>query len=99
MVLQLPPEVLRFSLNVAQDTLPHNTNLAMWRRNEGLPDACELCGMRQTLSHVLNQCPVALQLRHYNTHHDTVLEVIERGIKPLLFDGDSVIADLHKQEP
>ena len=28
-VLQLPPEVLKFSLNAAQDTLPHNSNLAM----------------------------------------------------------------------
>ena len=98
-VLQLPPKVLRFSLNAAQDTLPRNANLAMWRRKGGLSDACKLCGARQSLSHVLNQCPVALQLRRYNTHHDTVLEVIKSGIKPLLSDGDSVIADLHKQEP
>ena len=28
-VLQLPPEVLRFSLNAAQDMLPHNANLAL----------------------------------------------------------------------
>ena len=30
-VLQLPPEVLRFSLNAAQDTVPRDANLAMWR--------------------------------------------------------------------
>ena len=35
-VQQLPPEILKFSLNAAQDTLPHNKNLAKWRRKEGL---------------------------------------------------------------
>ena len=83
-VLQLPPQVLKFSINAAQDTLPHNANLALWRRKEGLSYACKLCGMRQTLPHVLNQCPVALQLRHYNTRHDAVLQVIVSGIKPFL---------------
>ena len=28
-VLQLPPQVLRFSMNVAHDTLPHNANLSL----------------------------------------------------------------------
>ena len=27
-VINLPPEVLKFSMNAAQDTLPHNSNLA-----------------------------------------------------------------------
>ena len=52
-VLQLPPQVLSFSLNAAQDTLPHNANLALWRRRDGLSDACKLCGIRQTLPHIL----------------------------------------------
>ena len=87
------------SLNAAQDTLPHNSNLAMWRRKEGLSDECKLCGKRQTLAHVLNQCPVALQLRRYNTRHDAVLKVLERGIKPLLSDEDQLIADLPDHQP
>ena len=38
-VLQLPPLVLKFTMNAAQDTLPHNPNLARWRRNDGFsPD-------------------------------------------------------------
>ena len=94
-VLQLPPQVLKFSVNTAQDTLPHNANLALWRRKEGLSDACKLCGMRQTLPHVLNQCPIALQLRRYNTRHDAVLQVIVSGIKPFLSDGDCLVVDLH----
>ena len=35
--VQLPPQVLSFSLNAAQDTLPHNVNLALWRKKDGLP--------------------------------------------------------------
>ena len=42
--------ILKFSLNAIQDTLPHNANLAMWRRREGLSSACKLCGERQTSS-------------------------------------------------
>ena len=88
-----------FSLNAAQDTLPHNANLALWRRSDGLSDACKLCGMRQTLPHVLNQCPVSLHLRRYNTRHDAVLEVIESGIKPLLSDGECLLTDLQSDQP
>ena len=66
-VLQLPPEVLSFSLNVELDTLPHNANLAPWRKKNGRSDVCKLCRLRKTLSHVLNQCPVSLHLRCYNT--------------------------------
>ena len=98
-VLQLPPQVLSFSLNAAQDMLPHNANLALWRRRDGLSDACKLCGMSQTLPHILNQCPVSLHLKGYNVRHDAVLEVIESGIKPLLFDGDCLLADLHDHQP
>ena len=65
-VLRLPPEVLSFSLNAGQDTLPHNANLAPWRKKDGRSDVCKLCRMRQTLSHVLSQCPVSLHLRRYN---------------------------------
>ena len=78
-VLQLPPEVMKFSMNAAQDTLPHNANLAMWKRKESLSDECKLCGVRQTLPHILNQCSLALQLRRYNARHDAVLEVIAKG--------------------
>ena len=98
-VLQLPPQVMKFSLNGAQDTLPHNANLALWRSKDGVSDACRLCGIRQTLLHVLNQCPVALTLRRYNTRHDAVLQVIESGIKPFLSGQDHLMADLRSHHP
>ena len=55
--------------------------------------------MRQTLPHVLNQGPTSLHLRRYNTRHDTVLEVIENTIKPLLSDGDCLLADMQSHQP
>ena len=54
--------LMKFALNAATDTLPHNSNLALWRRSEGFSSNCKLCGKRQTLLHVLNDCPVALEL-------------------------------------
>jgi len=71
-VLSLPPEQSKFALNASQDTLPHNVNLTRWRN---LSASCKLCGQRQTLQHVLNHCSVALELRRYNTRHDSVLDV------------------------
>ena len=39
---------LKFAINAA---LPHNTNLALWRKESGLSDKCKLCGERRTLAH------------------------------------------------
>ena len=80
-VQHLPRECLKFALNAAQDTLPHNANLAIWRRREGLSDQCKLCSEQQTLSHVLNHCKVALDLRRYNARHDVVLMLIADVVK------------------
>jgi hypothetical protein len=44
-VQKLPPECMKFALNAAQDTLPHNANLSMWRREAGLSSLCKLCNI------------------------------------------------------
>ena len=93
-VIQLPPQVLCFSMNAAQDTLSHNANLSLWKKCNSLSDACKLCGQRQTLAHVLNQCPTSLHLRRYNIRHDAVLKVIVQGIQPRLPASYSMLADL-----
>ena len=73
---------LRFALNSAVDTLPHNANLFLWRiRSDDSwrkcsDDSCPLCGARQTLIHVLNTCMVALEGRRFNALHDTILKEI-----------------------
>ena len=91
---KLPPEALKFALNTAQDTLPHNANLAIWRRSEGLSSHCKLCGERQTLAHIFNHCQVALDLRRYNVRHDAVLEVIDQFVRENCPPDVEAITDL-----
>ena len=62
-----PSSLLKSTLNAAQDVLPHNANLALWRKDLNISDKCKLCGERQTLVHILNCCPVALKSRRYNS--------------------------------
>ena len=70
-VQSLPAEKMRFALNAAVDTLPHNANLHLWKKEES--DCCPHYRERQTLIHTLNNCEVALGQRRYNEHHDEVL--------------------------
>ena len=74
MITTLPERVLKYALNSLTDTLPYSASLHLWKK---LPSpACRLCGQRQTLLHVLNACPYALQKRRYNTRHDAILQAI-----------------------
>ena len=76
-VHDLPPEPLKFALNAS---LPTNANLHMWGKKPS--DVCPLCqGGRQSLLHVLNNCPVAMELRRNSVRHDAVLQVIGDFIK------------------
>ena len=93
-VKSLPSESLKFALNAASDTLPHNSNLALWRQKEGLSNGCKLCGGKQTLIHVLNKCPVALEMRRYSHRHDRVLSEIVDFIKSHLPPASNIMADL-----
>ena len=59
-----------FAVKSLVDCLPMNCNLSLWRKV--LSDRCGSCGTnRQTLLHVLNNCPVKLKL--YAWRHDNVL--------------------------
>ena len=93
----LPSAQMKFALNASSDTLPHNANLAIWRKNEHLSAACKLCGERQTLCHILNNCKVALELRRYNTRHDQILQIIEEFMKQQVSEDVVVVADLAEQ--
>ena len=93
-VQALPPETMKFALNAAQDTLPHNANLSVWRREAGLSSECKLCHQRQTLLHVLNNCKVALDLRRYNQRHDSILQVIVNSLQSHCPPDHQITADL-----
>ena len=81
-VQKLPPERMKFALNAAQDTLPHNSNLALWRRDAGPSSLCKLCNsVKQTLLHILNHCQKSLELRRYNQRHDAILQLIVSSLQ------------------
>ena len=98
-VLKLSADLLKFFLNAAQDTLPHNVKLSRWRHKDGLSSACRLCGERQTLMHVLNNCPEALNMRCYNKRHDAVLVVTTTFVKSNIPQGYEVLSDLPESQP
>ena len=67
---------MKFTLNSATDTLPHNSNLVRWYR--GTPsNACKLCGQKQTLVYIhilviLHSNCVGI----YNRRHDQVVGIL-----------------------
>ena len=91
-LVYLPDELMKFALNSAVDTLPHNANLHLWKKRGD--DRCPLCGDRQTLIHVLNICPVALKARRFNLRHDAVLEIITETISTCLTTTEKMSSDL-----
>jgi hypothetical protein len=93
----LPSDNMKFALNATNDTLSHNANITLWRESIGLSAACKLCGEKQTLCHVLNNCRVALNFRRYNHRHDEVLHIITEFIKENVPEVTSVTADLSDQ--
>ena len=82
-VQNLPPEPMKFALNAALDTLPTNSNLHRWGKKSY--DTCPLCSSHQSLLHILNNCPIAMDLCCYSRRHDEVLLLI----------GDFVRSHLH----
>ena len=90
---RLSDEAKKFAVNGAVDTLPHNANLHLWKRRGD--DKCPLCGERQTLIHVLNVCPVALQSRRFNHRHDAVLNKIVATISNHIPPSAEITSDLH----
>ena len=91
-VQSLPSGLMKFALKAAQDILPHNVNLARWRN---LSDTCKLCRGRQTLLHLLNNCPVTLQCGRYNQQrHDLVLTAITAFLAEVLDSDYTIVSDL-----
>ena len=84
----------KFILNAASDTLPHNSNLSLWER--GVPRGCPLCGQQQTLHHILNHCPVALDIRRFmiSHRHNAVLTAIAELVAAHLAPPQQMIVDL-----
>ena len=92
-VQRLPSEAMKFALNASLETLPTNSNLHMWgKRSNG---SCALCSeQRQSLLHVLNMCPVAMEFRRYSRRHDEVLKVLGEFVRAHLPQQYTITVDL-----
>ena len=88
----LPPEPMKFALNVMLDTLTTNSNLRRWGKKPH--DTCPLCSSHQSLCHVLNNCPTSLKLHRYSRRHDEVLQLLGEFIKFKLNPSFSFTIDL-----
>ena len=70
-IYDLPRKTIGFLLNSVLDTLPTNSNLALWGKRTC--NTCKICGKRETLGHILNNCNQMLQQGRYTWRHDSVL--------------------------
>ena len=72
--------------------MTHRANLKKWKKLAD--DLCTLCKESQTLSHVLNCCSKALNLRRYTERHDSVLRQIVHLLAKLLLTTFNMTSDL-----
>lgn len=91
-IYNLPRKTLSFLLNSIVDTLPTNVNLAQWGKR--INDKCQHCGFRETLGHVLNNCPTMLEQGRYTWRHDSVLSAIHDFTKLVISDGMDIHCDI-----
>ena len=90
---ELPRNVLKFLANSAIDTLPTNVNLKRWNKRNS-PD-CQLCGNKETMLHVFNNCKTMLDQGRYSWRHDSILNQLYDFIKPPNSDSNfEVYCDL-----
>ena len=76
-------------MNSALDTLPTNANLFKWNKKSS--DKCKQCKCRETTSHILNGCKVALEGGKYLWRHNTIINYILQCVDT---DKFTVYADL-----
>ena len=95
-VQRLPSEAMKFALNDSLDTLPNNSNLHMWGKRSS--DTCALCSQQcQPILHVLNKCPMAMELRRYSRRHDEVLKVFNEFVRGHLPQRYTITVDLDSE--
>ena len=68
----LPPAVQQFASKAALDVLPTRANLLRWK--VGCDSACQHCGVKETLHHVLNHCQHLLNSGAYTWRHNSILQ-------------------------
>ena len=92
-VTSLPDRIMKFAINASLETLPTNSNLFKWKKLSS-PHCSLRQSPNQSLLHVLNLCPVALNLHRFNKSHDCVLQVLASWINDHVPSTANVIVDL-----
>jgi len=67
----LPKGLLSFGARAILDVLPTQTNLLQW--GKATSDKCTLCQGQETLLHILNFCPVALNQGRFTYRHNAII--------------------------
>ena len=87
----LPPTIQQFATKAAMDVLPTRANLLRWK--VGCDSACQLCGVKETLNHVLNSCSHLLNAGAYTWRHNSILQHLVPFIQSA-HPNSSVMIDL-----
>ena len=77
---------LKFAIASVYDVRPSPSNLAIWKLTDD--PACEHCGRRATLEHILSSCPKSLSGGKYRWRHDQVLEAMAGGLDTAVNDAE-----------
>ena len=70
--------LLKFLINSTLNTLPTKDNLRRW--GTGTNGVCDLCGLTESLKHVLNCCSFSLNQGRYKWRHNKILSTIFQAI-------------------
>ena len=90
----LPPNVQQFATKAALDVLPTKANLLRWK--VGCDSACQNCGVKETLHHILNHCTHLLNAGAYTWRHNSILQHLLPHIRRQ-YPNSKVQADLPGQ--
>ena len=78
MIWGLPTSVAQYATKSALDLLPTKANLSRW--HVVMDSSCPRCGVKETLHHVLNNCPHLLNSGAYKWRHNSVLQHLHSEI-------------------
>ena len=88
----LPEHLYRFVRKALLQQLATASNLHRWGKTQS--PKCRLCGAIQTNKHVLSNCSSPSMLEKYKKRHDAILDILIKGLDPLLDKNSAIYADL-----
>ena len=90
-VKSLPEHLYRFVRKALLQQLATVPNLYRWGKTQS-PN-CRLCGAIQSNKHVLSNCSSPSMLEKYKKRHDAILDILIKGLDPLLDKNSAIYAD------